>query len=390
VSLQKLRVGIVAGEASGDILGAALCRELRRRDLVFEIVGVGGPLMQAEGCRSLYDMDRLSVMGLIEPLKRLPELLAMRRGLFRQLLGAEIDVFIGVDSPDFNLRLEYRLKCAGVAVAHLVSPSVWAWRSRRIHKIARSVDLMMTLFPFETEIYERHQIAVTCIGHPLADQFPMIPDQLAARQQLGIQQEQRVVGLFPGSRAGEVSQLGQLFVDAAKLIHEQWPDLIFVVPAANRSRLLQLEQIIENCSDLPIRLILQQSHQVMTASDCLLMASGTATLEAMLLKKPMVVAYRMGRLSYAIISRMLHTAHIALPNLLAGERLVPEFVQNDATAEALAAAISAELSDSRRSVELRSKFDSIHRQLRKNAGVAAVDAILEMIYAKAGVVHGPV
>ena len=390
MSPRKLRIGIVAGEASGDILGAALCQELQRRELVADIIGVGGPLMKAAGCRSLYEMDRLSVMGLIEPLKRLPELLAMRRGLFEQLLAAKIDVFIGVDSPDFNLRLERRLKLNGVAVAHLVSPSVWAWRGRRIHKIARSVDLMMTLFPFETEIYQRHQIAVACIGHPLADQLPVIPDQRAARQLLEIPLEQCVIGLCPGSRAGEVALLGPLFVQVAAVIHRQRPELLFVVPAANSARFEELKHIVAEHPELPVRLVLQQSHEVMAASDCLLMASGTATLEAMLLKRPMVVAYRMGRISYAIISRMLHTAHIALPNLLAGERLVPEFVQNDATVEGLATAVIAQLEDSQHLERLISRFGDIHAQLRKNEGGAAVDAILDMVKTKAGVTHGSV
>jgi lipid-A-disaccharide synthase len=385
-----LRIGILAGEASGDILGAALCRELQDRGLVEHIVGVGGQLMQAAGCDSLFDMERLSVMGLVEPLKRLPELLNMRRALQAHFIESAIDVFIGIDSPDFNLTLERNLRGAGIPVVHMVSPSVWAWRSGRIHKIGRSVDLMLTLFPFELDIYRQHNIAAVCIGHPLADQLPLEPDPMSARRDLNLSDDRLIIGLLPGSRAGEVALLGKLFIDAARLCRQKRPELQFLLPAANAARYAELEAMLADAPDVPVKLILGDAQKVMAACDALIMASGTATLEAMLLKKPMVVAYRMGAVSYALISRLLHTPYVALPNLLAGEMMVPELLQENATAPALAEAVLTQLESAMTCPTLLEKYQELHHSLQSNAGAAAADAILAVPGVCREGINGPV
>lgn len=375
---RRLRVGIVAGEASGDILGASVLAALTQRGISVDARGVGGPRMQAEGFNSLYDMERLSVMGLIDPLLRLPELLRMRSTLRREMIASEVDVFLGIDAPDFNLGLELGLRGAGVRVAHLVSPSVWAWRRGRIHKIARAVDRMLALFPFETKVYEDHQIPVTFVGHPLADQIPMQSDRIAARESLGLPHEAKIIGLLPGSRSGEIKMLGDLFIQTAVTVSRSRSDIRFLLPAANSNIRSELERLAEGFPGLPLRIIDGGSQTAMAAADCLLMASGTATLEAMLLKRPMVVAYRMGFLSHAIISRLLQTPYIALPNLLAGEELVPEFVQTAAYPAALAEAVLTQLDNESLRTTLVQRFAEQHEQLRRNAGDAVAAALLDL------------
>lgn len=381
---KTLRVGIVAGEASGDILGAGLIRALRTQhpDLVVE--GIGGPLMQAEGCRSFFPQDRLAVMGLIEPLKRLPELLGIRRFLREHFIANPPDVFVGIDSPDFNLSLEQSLHEAGIRTVHYVSPSVWAWRQGRLKKIARAVDLVLTLFPFEEQFYHEHStqypsLRAVCVGHPLADSIPMESDTAAARAQLSFTVCSQAVALLPGSRSGEVARMGPLFLEVARWCARKRRDLCFVMPAANAAREKQLRDLLVNYPDVPVRLVSGQSQLCMAASDAVLMASGTTTLEAMLLKKPMVVAYRMAVLSHAIISRLLKVPYIALPNLLANERLVPELLQDEATVENLGNALLATLNSPQRTQVLKDRFARLHLELRRNASERAALAILDLL-----------
>lgn len=381
---KALRIGIVAGEASGDILGAGLIQALRQvcGDVVVE--GIGGPLMVAEGCQSFFPQDRLAVMGLIEPLKRLPELLGIRRFLREHFIANPPDVFIGIDSPDFNLSLEQSLHDAGIKTVHYVSPSVWAWRQGRLKKIAHAVDLVLTLFPFEEKFYRDHHadyplLRAVCVGHPLADSIPMVTDTAAARAQLSFTVCSQAVALLPGSRAGEVARMGRLFLDVARWCARKHGNLCFVMPAANAAREKQLRDMLVAYPDVPVRLVSGKSQLCMAASDAVLMASGTTTLEAMLLKKPMVVAYKMSGLSYAIISRLLKVPYIALPNLLANEKLVPELLQDNATVENLGNALLATLNDPQRVKWLENRFTEIHLDIRRNASECAAKAILQLL-----------
>lgn len=369
---------IVAGEASGDVLGADLIRALKKQfpKAIFE--GIGGPKMQAEGFQSLFQMDRLSVMGFVEPLKRLPELLNMRRTVIKRYLKNRPAAFIGIDSPDFNAGIEFKLHQAGVKTVHYVSPSVWAWRQGRIKKIKQSVDLMLCLLPFEAEFYERHQVPVRFVGHPLAGQFVSQPDIQAARQQLGLDSGRPVVCIMPGSRAGEVDMMSDVFLDTARLLGASMPGLQLVIPAANQARYAQLRDILAAQPELEISLILQQSHTAMAASDAVLLASGTTALEAMLLKKPMVVSYKLGALTYKLVSPFIKTPFVSIPNLLANKMLVPELIQDQAEAGQLAAAVLGVLDETKRSA-LVACFDELHQQLEVESGVIAASAIAELV-----------
>lgn len=381
-----LRVGMLAGEASGDILGAGLIAALQKRFETVEVVGIAGPRMQALGARSLFPMERLSVMGLVEPLKRLPELLRIRRNLRLHFLENRPDVFIGIDSPDFNLGLEEALKAAGIPTVHYVSPSVWAWRQGRIKKIARAVDHMLTLLPFEADFYREHEVPVTFVGHPLADEIPLEVDVAGARKKLALSRADRVVALLPGSRGGEVRLLGPLFLQAANWCHQRRPELKFVLPAANAERRQQIETQLAEMSgaeNLPVTVLDGDSQTALAAADAVLIASGTATLETMLMGKPMVVAYKMAALSYAIFSRMLHTPWVSLPNLLAQKELVPEILQDDATPEALGAAILRYFDDPLLHDQLQRDFSELHQQLRRNASEKAAEAICRVLEAQA-------
>jgi lipid-A-disaccharide synthase len=377
-----VRIGIVAGEASGDILGAGLIRALREYfpDAVFD--GVGGPLMLEQGFQSMVPMERLSVMGLIEPLKRLPELLSLRKRLIRSWLANPPDVFIGIDSPDFNLGIEKALRAGGIKTVHYVSPSVWAWRRRRINKIKKSVDLMLTLFPFEAAFYREQGVPVVFVGHPLADQLPLQPDRHAARENLGLDAEAPVLAVLPGSRGGEVRLLGEVFMRAALELTRQRPGLQCLVVAANEARLAELQAIratLGEADDACLRIQLADSHAAMAAADVVMLASGTATLEAMLLKRPMVVAYKMAPLSHAIISRMLKVPYIALPNLLADKKLVPEFIQDEVDENTLAAAVLEQLDNAQYRERLNQAFLAIHQDLRRDASAGAASAIAELL-----------
>ena len=382
--MSTIRIGIVAGEASGDILGSSLMQAIKSKyaDVTFE--GVGGPLMIAEGFNSHFPMDRLSVMGFVEPLKRLPELLRLRRGLKKHFISSPPDLFIGIDSPDFTLNIELALRNKGILTAHYVSPSVWAWRQGRVKKIAKAVDRMLTLLPFEAEFYHQHNIPVTFVGHPLADKFSIELDQLAiqkqaARDTLSLDDDATIVALLPGSRGGEVKMLGQSFIETARWCLHQRADLKFVIPAANDQRRQQLEALLqEHGNGLPITLVNGQSQKVMAAADIVLMASGTATLEALLLKKPMVVAYRLAAFSYFIVSRLVKLPYFSLPNLLAGEAMIPEVLQNDVRPEMLGPLVLAGLHEKTRT-QIISRFTDIHKTLKLNASERAADVLLTMI-----------
>jgi len=369
-----MRVALVAGEASGDILGAGLMQALRAHNPQIEFIGVGGPLMQAQGLNSYFPMERLSVMGLVEVLGRLPELLARRKRLINTLIEARPDVFIGIDAPDFNLTLELKLRQAGIKTVHYVSPSVWAWRQKRVLKIREACDLMLTLFPFEAQFYQDHQVPVRFVGHPLADTIPKQADRAAAREALNLAQDQPVVALLPGSRGGEVARLGSLFLDAAVRLRALRPGIQFVLPCSSPERRAQLEQMLVG-RDLPLTLLNGRSHEALAACDAVLIASGTATLEALLYKRPMVVAYKVAPMTYRILKRLVTSAYISLPNLLAERLLVPEMIQDAATPEALAQLLAPLLDSGEVQTE---GFDAIHRALRRDASAQAAQAVLQL------------
>ncbi|APU31163.1 lipid-A-disaccharide synthase [Ectopseudomonas alcaliphila JAB1] len=371
---RPIRVALVAGEASGDILGSGLMQAIKQRHPDAEFIGVGGARMEAEGLKSYFPMERLAVMGLVEVLGRLFELLRRRRQLARDLIAAKPDVFIGIDAPDFNLGLELKLRRAGIKTVHYVSPSVWAWRQKRVLKIREACDLMLTLFPFEAQFYDEHQVPVRFVGHPLADAIPQQADRAAARETLDLPQDEPVVALMPGSRGGEVARLGELFLDAAIRLRALRPGIHFLLPCATPERREQLEQMLAG-RDLPLTLLNGRSHEALAACDAVLIASGTATLEALLYKRPMVVAYRVAPLTYRILKRLVKSPYISLPNLLAERLLVPELIQDAATPEALAQAVAPLIDGGQVQTE---GFDVIHRALRRDASVSAADAVLKL------------
>ncbi len=339
--------------------------------------------MLEEGLRSLYPMERLSVMGLTEVLGRLPELLKLRKRLAEHWKQNPPDVFIGIDAPDFTLGLEEHLKASGIATVHYVSPSVWAWRKKRIFKIKRSTDLMLTLLPFEAAFYEQHQQRVAFVGHPLADDIPLLPNAEHAKSLLKIALDKRVVALLPGSRKSEVSQLAKVFLQTAQMLTKQDPDLVFVLPAANQKRYQELQTLIsDEFSELNVQLLLKQSQIAMEASDAILIASGTATLEAMLYKKPMVVAYRLSPITYCILSRMITSQWVSLPNLLAQQTLVPELLQQKATPNLLSEALLQSLENTAYRASLVDRFTEIHHKLRQNASEKAAAAVISLMQDK--------
>lgn len=373
--MQK-RFVMVAGEASGDILGANLIKHLKQRfpDAIFE--GIGGPLMIDQGFNSLFPMERLSVMGLVEVLGRLRELLGIRKAILNRCLEEDVSAFIGIDSPDFNLPLARKLRLKGIKTVHYVSPSVWAWRQKRIFKIKESVDLMLTLFPFELEIYQKHQVPAVCVGHTLADEIPLESDKLAARARLGLSLSDNWFAILPGSRGGEVSRLMPVFAESMKVIQQQVETAKFVIPAANAERRQQIDSILKNVGVSAV-VVDGQSRDVMAASEAIMLASGTAALEAMLVKRPMVVAYRFTKLTFAIMKRMIKVPYVSLPNLLARKRLVPELLQDDASPVKLANALVAEWKDFVTDEQMHTTFLELHEMLRKDAGEAAAQAIVK-------------
>ena len=337
-----MRLGVLAGEASGDILGAAVAAELSSRHGRLELQGIGGERLAAQGLQTLHPMDRLAVFGIVDPLKRLPELLRVRRQVFRAQAEWQPDLFLGIDSPDFNLALEAKLKARGVKTAHLVSPSVWAWRPGRVHKIARAVDLMLCLLPFEPGFYRDAGVPAVCVGHPLIEELALMSPRDTIRAEMGLQASDSVLAVLPGSRAGEVAALMPVYADTMVRLAGRHKHLRFLIPAANEARMEQIRSALRGF-DLPVILTLGSGREVMCASDAVLLASGTATLEAMLLRRPMVIAYRMPWLSWQILSRMAVTPFVGLPNVLAGRQVVPELLQEAAAPEMLAQQVEAVL-----------------------------------------------
>src|SRR5690554_535986 len=373
-------IALIAGEQSGDILGAGLMTALRQRYPQARFIGVGGTLMAEQGLQSFFPMERLSVMGITEVLGRLPELFRLRRQLVTFLLEQKPDVCIGIDAPDFNLPIERRLRVAGIRTTHYVSPSVWAWRKGRIKGIRASVDLMLALLPFEAQFYRDHDVPVEFVGHPLADHIPMRMDALALREQLALPAQGPLISVLPGSRGGEVAVLLPTFLEAVDRLAAQRPQLHFVVPAANPARRQQINKLLGDQPRPYLTVIDGHSREAMAASDLVLLASGTATLEALLLKRPMVIAYRVGWITYWIARSLAVTNIVGLPNLLAGESVVPEVIQADMTADNLIVELEKWLDDPRRAAALVERFDAIHTQLSRNANEragAAVAALLE-------------
>ncbi|OZG70571.1 lipid-A-disaccharide synthase [Hahella sp. CCB-MM4] len=375
-----LLIGIIAGEASGDLLGAGLIRELKKLFPSARFEGIGGPQMMAEGFNSLFPMERLSIMGLVEVLGRLPELFSMRRQLLEHFTSRRPAVFIGIDAPDFNIGVELRLRAKGIKTAHYVSPSVWAWRQNRIFKIARAVDLMLTLLPFEAGFYRQHKVPVQFVGHPLAEMMPLHPVKAEARERLGVSaKEGQIIAVLPGSRGGEVKMLGPVFIQTMLWLHKRRPQLTFLLPAANPHRKKQIQMQLEQAGvDLPLIIMDGHSRDVMQAADSILMASGTATLEAMLAKRPMVVAYKMAPLTYWIMKRLLKAKYISLPNLLADEALVPELIQHNANPQSLGKAVLASLQPEQ-SKSLEKKFTDLHLQIKQDADKVAAESIAKLI-----------
>ncbi len=376
---KPLSFALVAGEASGDLLGAALIREIKQHHPDARCYGIGGPMMMAEGFESLFPMERLSVMGLVEVLGRLKELLGIRKQLRETFVADKPDVFIGIDAPDFNLPLERMLKSAQIPTVHYVSPQVWAWREGRLKKIRRSVDHMLALLPFEAKYYQGHGVPVTFVGHPLADQIAWNPDAVSARNALDIPVNKPVVALLPGSRKAEVARLGALFLETASLLRKQQPELQFVVPCANEKRKQQLLPMLEQYPDLDVTVAVGETSNMMAAADAILIASGTATLEAALHKRPMVISYKMAPLSFAILSRLVKVEHVGLPNLLASKPCVPELLQDDATPEALCEAMIKALSDNSWRSQLIEEFTGIHQTLERDASALAYGAVMSVI-----------
>jgi lipid-A-disaccharide synthase len=380
-----LRIAMVAGEASSDLLASHLIRALKRHIPDAEFFGIGGPKMQAEGFKALWPAEKLSVHGYVDALKNYRELSGIRRALRDRLIAEPPAAFIGVDAPDFSLWLERKLKEKGIPAIHFVSPSIWAWRGGRVKNIARSVSHMLCLFPFEPKLYEAVQVPVSYVGHPLADVFPLMPNRSAAREMLQISEGGPVFAFLPGSRQSEVRNLADTYIATAALLAQRLPGARFLVPLATRETRLLFEDALRRHAhlELPIRILFGHAVEAMTAADVVLVASGTATLEAALLKRPMVITYKIGKWSYRLMRRMAYLPWVGLPNVLANKEVVPEILQDAATPEALADGLEAWLKDSTRTASLIQTFTDIHLELRQNTADKAAAAILPYLKLKA-------
>lgn len=378
-----MRIALCAGEASGDLLGAGLIEAIRARRPDALFAGIGGDAMRAAGLDAWFDAQELAVMGLSEVLAHLPRLLKLRARFREQVLAWKPDVFVGIDAPDFNLGVERWLKGRGLRTVHYVSPSVWAWREGRAAKIGRSADRVLCLFPMEPPIYARHGIDARFVGHPLADAMPLDPDRAAAREALGIAFHDPVLALLPGSRLGEIARMLPVFLDAAERVAARVPELRVVLPAANAQCRAAIEGVIGargSSPELRITLLDGQARTAMVAGDVVLLASGTAALEAMLAKRPMVVGHRIAPTTHAIVRGLglLKSRFVSLPNVLAGEALVPELLQDDCTADRLAAAVLGWFEQPEAVASLRPRFRALHEALRRGASAQAAEAVLEL------------
>jgi len=377
-------IGLIAGEASGDNLGGALIRALQGRTPGARYFGVAGPRMTEAGCEAWVPSDALSIMGLAEILKHLPRLLRLRRDLVARLLAARPDVFVGIDSPEFNLRVARKLKAQGVPTVQYVSPQVWAWRQGRVRTIGRSVDLVLCLLPFESAFYDAHSVRAVFVGHPLADRVPLESDPLPARAALGLSADARVVAVLPGSRGAEVAKLGAPFAATLAWLKSRRPEIEFVAPMANaHARSLFERALAAHAPGVQVRLVDGRAEEALTAADAVLVASGTATLETALVKRPMVVAYRVAPLTGWLLREMklVKTDYFSQPNLLAGRRLVPEFFQEQVRPDTLGPAVLEQLERPDRA-ELVAAFTDIHRMLRRDASARAADAVMELLSAR--------
>ncbi|AWV86410.1 lipid-A-disaccharide synthase [Acinetobacter radioresistens] len=386
---RKLKIGIVVGEVSGDTLGAKLIRSFREQGIEAEFEGIGGPQMMAEGFKSYYPMDILSVMGIVEVLKDLKKLFAVRDGLVERWSQKPVDIFIGIDAPDFNLRLSKSLKQKQLKIktVQYVSPSVWAWRQGRVHGIKQSIDLVLCLFPFEKAFYERYQVPAAFVGHPLASQLPLDNPLIVAKQQLGLDPARQYIALLPGSRRGEIERLGRLVLDAAQIIYQKYPKIEFLLPAINEARKVQIEEQLKNYpAEFKTQVkVLENTgtdskigRMVMNASDIVALASGTATLEAMLLHRPMVTFYKLNWLTYIIAKLLVKIPYYSLPNIIAGKKVIAELIQTDAIPQKLATEIENLMNREVAQTQVMQHI-AMHKRLLASNSENPVEAILKVL-----------
>jgi len=378
ISDRAVTVGIIVGEHSGDTLGAGMISSIKLRYPNAKFVGIGGPKMDALGFKSLFAMEELAVMGVFEVIGRLPRLLHVRKHIVRYFKDNPPDVFVGIDAPDFNLPVEFKLKAAGVKTVHYVSPSVWAWREKRIFKIAKATNMVLSLLPFEKAFYDKHQVPCTFVGHPLADDIPLTSDKDSARAQLGLPATGKILAIMPGSRSGELERMSKPFLETALALQKQHPELNFVAPMISEKRAKQFRELLnELAPSLSISVIVNQTQAVMAASDCLLMASGTVSLEAALVKRPMVVCYKFSALTYHTFKGFVKLKWFSLPNLLANKELVPELLQSAVTVENILPLVDERLYQDQSA--LNTAFNEIHHQLKQDASEKAAKAVGELI-----------
>lgn len=375
---RPLRVGIVVGELSGDTLGEGFIKAIKQQYPDAEFVGIGGPKMKALGCESLFDMEELAVMGLVEVLGRLPRLLKVKAQLVQYFTDNPPDVFVGIDAPDFNLRLELDLKQAGIKTVHYVSPSVWAWRQKRIFKIEAATNLVLAFLPFEKAFYDKFDVPCEFIGHTLADAIPLVSEKAPARELLGLEENKQWLAVLPGSRGSELKMLSQPFIETCKRLHQSHPDLGFVVALVNQKRREQFEQAWQEFApELDFTLVDDTARNVITASDAVLLASGTVALECMLIKRPMVVGYKVNAITAFIARRLVKTDYVSLPNILAEQEIVKEFLLEECTPDNLAPEVERLLgSDGQQMID---KFTEMHHWIRKDADTQAANAVLALI-----------
>lgn len=384
--MKHLKIALIAGEHSGDILGADLMSELSQlaaqHSCTIEYKGIAGPKMMALGCESYFDMDELAVMGLVEILKRLPRLLKKRKQLIQDLANWQPDVVVGIDAPEFNLELELQLRQKGFKTVHYVSPSVWAWRQSRVFKIKQACDLVLALLPFEKAFYDKYDVPCQFVGHTTADRIPLEDQQDEYRQKLSIKKHDKVLGVLPGSRGSELKFLLRPFLTIAKQLQQEIPELIVLIPAVNEKRFNAIKQVLQEpeFSTLKTELSVGNATDVMAASDAVLLASGTATLETMLMKTPMVAAYRVGWLSYQVFSRLIKTPYFTLPNLLAQKELVPELIQHDLTTEKAVSLLRPLLLEPQN--EIKQQYTELHQLIKHEASKTAATCIMNLVESK--------
>ena len=382
MSERALKIGIIAGEASGDILAAGLIKQLKKQYPNATFEGIAGPKMQAQGCQSLFDMEELSVMGLVEVLSRIRRLLFVRKSMLNHFIANPPDVFIGVDAPDFNLGLELKLKKRGIKTVQYVSPTVWAWREKRIFKIAKATHLVLSIFPFEKQVYDKHQIPCEFVGHTMADDIAIKPDKQKARRSLHLSENDIVLAVLPGSRKREVDTLLDVFMQSCLLLKADIAEFKVLIPVVNRQRKKQIDEYMQiHAPDLSIQVVIGHARESMIASDAVLLASGTATLEAMLCKKNMVTAYKLSGVTYQMMKWLYKAKYFALPNVLADEKLIPELLQDDVTASAISKLLLPMLTaqNEEQQQTLIAKFETLHGSLKKDADVQAAIAVSNLI-----------